>query len=47
LRDAERAKKALTGFKIKNREIDIHFSIPKEEDLASDKCDKEKFQVEG
>lgn len=45
LRDAERAKNELQGSEVRGRRIDVHYSLPKDEELETKVCDREKNQV--
>jgi hypothetical protein len=45
LRDSERAKKDLQNADVYGRQIDVHFSFPKDEELQTKECDGEKNQV--
>jgi hypothetical protein len=45
LRHAEKAKEALQKSLVAGRELDVHFSLPKEEDVRSRACDRDKNQV--
>lgn len=45
MRSAEKARDELQNMIISDRQIDVHFSLPKEADLESKACDREKNQV--
>lgn len=43
LQAAERAKDAMHGFRVKEREIDVHYSLPKDSEMNA-ACDRDKNQ---
>ena len=43
LRSAETAKDALQSYRINGRELDVHYSLPRESELSK-RCDRDKDQ---